>query len=70
MAKQKKVEKAPRKGKYNVNLDPDRVKAAFKEHKTVSATAQALGFKKGTGNNRTHAALVKLGLVEPRQGDK
>ena len=62
--------KAPRKSKYNVNMDPDRVKALYKEHKTVSATALALGFKKNTGNNRTHAALVELGLVDARKGDK
>lgn len=65
-----KAEKAPRKTKYKVDMEPARVKAMFKEHKTVSATALALGFKKGTGNNRTHAALVKLGLVEARKGEK
>jgi hypothetical protein len=65
-----KAEKAPRKTKFKVDMDAARVKAAYKEHKTVSATALALGFPKGKGNNRTHAALVKLGLVDARKGDK
>jgi hypothetical protein len=63
-------EKASRKTKFKVDMDPARMKSVFKEHKTVSATALALGFPKGKGNNRTHAALVKLGLVEARKGDK
>jgi len=63
-------EKAARKTKFKVDMNPDRVKAMFKHHKTVSATALALGFPKGKGNNRTHAALVKLGLLAARQGDK
>lgn len=45
--------KAPRKHKFNVNLDPERVKRLFKEHKTVAATALALGFPKNAGQNRT-----------------
>lgn len=75
MAKQKKAarpksEKSARKAKYKVDMDPARVKAMFKEHKTVSATALALGFPKNTGNNKTHAALVALGLVDARKGEK
>jgi hypothetical protein len=63
-------EKALRKTKFKVDMDAARVKAMFKEHKTVSATALALGFPKGKGNNRTHAALCALGLVGPRKGAK
>jgi hypothetical protein len=65
-----KAEKAPRKTKYKVNMDPERVKKLFRENKTVSATALALGYPKGTGNNRTYAALVKLSLIHKREGDK
>ena len=70
ISKKAKAEKASRKSRYDVEMEPARVKGLFKKHKTVAATALALGYPKGTGNNRTHAALVELGLVEARKGDK
>ena len=70
-SKKAKAEKAQRKSKFTVDLSEARVRAAWKANdKNISATAMALGFPKGKGNNRTHAALVKLGLVEARKGDK
>ena len=69
-SKKAKAEKASRKSKFKVNMDPERVKKLFRENKTVSATALALGFPKGAGNNRTHAALVKLSLIDKREGGK
>lgn len=47
----------------DVKFDPARIIALHKEGKNVSQIAQAIGYPKGHGNNRTRRVLVAAGLV-------
>jgi hypothetical protein len=40
------------------------------EGKKISEIALALGFPKNSGQNRTHAALVKAGVAKSRESEK
>lgn len=46
-----------------VKFDPARIVAMHKEGKNVSQIAQAIGYPKGHGNNRTRRVLVAAGLL-------
>lgn len=46
-----------------VKFDPARIVALHKEGKNVSQIAQALGYPKNHGNNRTRRVLVATGLL-------
>jgi hypothetical protein len=48
----------------DVHFNVERIVRLFKEGKNVSEIAQAVGYPKGHGNNRTRAALVKAGLIK------
>jgi hypothetical protein len=58
-ATMRKTTKYP-KVKFNVN----RIVKLYKEGKNVSQIAQAVGYPKGTGQNRTRAALVFAGVYK------
>ncbi|MGO9648945.1 MAG: hypothetical protein ACLPOO_12920 [Terriglobales bacterium] len=45
-----------------VKFDVRRIVKQFKAGKNVSEIAQAIGYPKGHGQNRTRAALVKAGV--------
>lgn len=47
----------------DVKFDTARIIALHKEGKNVSQIAQAIGYPKGHGNNRTRRVLVAAGLV-------
>lgn len=50
--------------KYSdVKFDPARIIALHKEGKNVSQIAQAIGYPKGHGNNRTRRVLEQAGLL-------
>ena len=50
--------------KYSdVKFDPSRIVALHKEGKNVSQIAQAIGYPKNHGNNRTRRVLVAAGLL-------
>jgi hypothetical protein len=61
---------AERDAKRGITLDVDKAVKMYKDGKTISEIAQAMGFPKGSGNNRTHAALVKAGARKPRPAEK
>jgi hypothetical protein len=47
-----------------VKFDVKRIVRLYKAGKNVSQIAQAIGYPRGRGNNRTRAALVKAGLYK------
>ncbi len=47
-----------------VRFDVKRIVKLFKAGKNVSEIAQAIGYPKGHGQNRTRAALVKAGALK------
>ncbi len=47
-----------------VNFSPARIIALFKAGKNVSEIAQALGFPKNQGQNRTRRVLVQAGVYK------
>jgi len=47
-----------------VKFDLTRIKRLYAAGKNVSQIAQAIGYPKGAGNNRTRAALVKAGVYK------
>jgi len=61
---------AERDAKRGIKFDADRIAALYKQGKKISEIAQAVGFPKGQGNNRVHAALVKAGVRQPRPAEK
>ena len=64
-AKASKPAKARKSAAYpDVHFNVERICKLFKEGKNVSEIAQAIGYPKGHGNNRTRAALVKAGLIK------
>ena len=76
MAKQKKAakpeaEKAARVERIDgVKFNIDKAVSMYKSGKAVSEIAQAMGYPKGKGNNRTHAALVAAGAAKARPSEK
>lgn len=46
-----------------VKFDPARIIALHKEGKNISQIAQAIGYPKNHGNNRTRRVLVAAGLL-------
>ncbi len=67
---QKGAALAERDAKRGIKLDVDKAVAMYKAGKTISEIAQAMGFPKGSGNNRTHAVLVQAGARKPRPSEK
>jgi hypothetical protein len=60
-----KPAKAHKSAAYpDVHFNVERICKLFKDGKNVSEIAQAVGYPKGHGNNRTRAALVKAGLIK------
>ena len=47
----------------DVKFDPARIIALHKDGKNVSQIAQAIGYPKGHGNNRTRRVLEAAGLL-------
>jgi hypothetical protein len=47
----------------DVKFDPTKIVALHKEGKNVSQIAQAIGYPKGHGNNRTRRVLEQAGLL-------
>lgn len=47
----------------NVDFAPTKIIALHKEGKNVSQIAQAIGYPKNHGNNRTRRVLVAAGLL-------
>ena len=53
-----------------VKFDVEKAVRLYKEGKSISDIAKAMGYPKGKGNNRTHAALMKAGVAKPRPSEK
>lgn len=53
---------AKRKATRNVSFNAGRVQAMYKAGKNVSEIAQAMGYAKGTGNNRVRNVLISAGV--------
>lgn len=47
-----------------VKFSAERIIALHKEGKNVSQIAQAIGYPKGHGNNRTKRVLIQAGLLK------
>lgn len=47
----------------DIKFDPAKIVALHKEGKNISQIAQAIGYPKNHGNNRTRRVLVAAGLL-------
>jgi hypothetical protein len=53
-----------------VKFDPKKVVALYRTGKSVAQIAHAMGYPKGSGNNRTRNVLIKAGLYKPAKRSK
>ena len=61
---------AARDAKHGIRFEIDKAVNLYKEGKKISEIALTLRFPKNSGQNRTHAALVKAGVAKPRESEK
>jgi len=56
--------------KHKVKFNAKRIVAMYKAGKNVSQIAQAVGYPKGTGNNRTRNVLIEAGVYKSARAPK
>ena len=60
-----KTAKKHKKGtRYAVKFDHNKILALFKAGKNLTDIAEAIGFPRGVGQNRTAAVLIKAGVYK------